>query len=179
MRRTLLALSTLWSVDTAPLFAQASAPLSEVRPGARIRVEAPGIVAGRYVGTVLTRIGDTLTLGAQASQPITLPLARVTSLEVSRGDSRGDGARRGVLWGAPIGLGLGLLTIGFADSCNGCGDPVGNVGGVALTTLSGVLWGAAIGAIVGREHWERYQLDVRTSFQMHRDGVAIAVGLPF
>ena len=38
--------------------APARAQFTEVQPGARVRIQAPGIVAGRYVGTVLTRSAE-------------------------------------------------------------------------------------------------------------------------
>ena len=68
--------------------APARAQLTEIQPGARVRIAAPGIVAGRYVGTVLTRSADTVELGAPGTSPIKVPIARITSVEVSRGSSR-------------------------------------------------------------------------------------------
>jgi hypothetical protein len=174
MRRAFLAVSVLLSIHASPIAAQSVAPLSDVQPGARIRVDAPGIVAGRFVGTVLTRRADTLTIGNPATSPVTVPLTRVTSLEVSRGKSRSAGALRGTVWGAPIGAGLGLFAIALSDHCKTCTDEPSGAEGVALFTLSGAVWGAGIGAIVGRERWDRYQLDARTSLCVRRDGVAIA-----
>jgi hypothetical protein len=177
MRSARLVLVVLLSSHTASLAAQGIAPLSEAQPGARVRVEAPGIVAGRYVGTVLARNGDTLTLGNPAGVPITVPLARVTSLEISRGKSRSAGALRGVEWGAPIGLGLGVLAASLSDRCETCADEQSTAEGIALFTISGVVWGAGIGAIIGRERWERYQLGARTSLRVGRDGAAIAFSI--
>ncbi|MEO8563136.1 MAG: hypothetical protein ABI601_13720 [bacterium] len=48
----------------SPARAQVSMHPDEIQPGARVRITAPGVVAGRYVGTVLTRSGDTLTVGS-------------------------------------------------------------------------------------------------------------------
>jgi len=152
----------------------ARAQHSEIQPGARVRIAAPGIVAGRYVGTVLTRSADTVELGAPGTAPVKVPFARVTSIEVSRGSSRALGAARGVAWGAPIGLVVGVLAAAGTDSDPYCFDTCSSGGSykagiIAASTLGGALWGAGIGAIVGRERWERFDIAPRSAFDF-RDG---------
>jgi hypothetical protein len=149
--------------------APAQAQLTEIQPGARVRIAAPGIVAGRYVGTVLTRSADTVELGAPGTSPIKVPIARITSVEVSRGSSRMLGAGRGVMWGAPIGLVIGIVAAAGTDADPYCYDYCSTSGSykagiVAGSTVAGALWGAGIGAIVGRERWERFEIAPRTSF---------------
>jgi hypothetical protein len=155
---------------TAPV---ALAQSNELQPGARVRVTAPGIVAGRYVGTVLSRSGDTLQLGGPNAAPVTLPMNRITSLEISRGKSRLRGAGRGVLWGAPIGLVIGLATENSLESCGdfGCSDASSTERGayVVASVIGGAAWGAGIGALVGRERWERFEVSPRSAFD-YRDG---------
>ena len=173
MRFAAFAILVLCTTHARVLRAQAS--LVELQPGARVRVEAPGAVAGRYVGTILTRSGDTLTLGGPNAAPVRLTLDRFTSVEISRGKSRSKGALRGIAWGAPIGLAIGLLTSGLADDCVTCTNEPSDAEGVTFATLGGVLWGAGIGALIGRERWERFQLASRTSLLLHPDTRSIAI----
>jgi hypothetical protein len=178
MRFTSLRFAALIVLSARSLAAQAPVPLAEVQPGARVRVDAPGIVAGRYVGTVLTRNDDTFTIGNPTGPPISVPLARIRSLEISRGKSRADGAIRGMLWGAPIGAVSGAFAGAFSDSCETCADKTSTGEAILLFTASGVLWGAGIGAIVGRERWERFDLPVRTSLRFDRRAVSLAFVVP-
>ena len=141
----------------------AHAQLTEAQPGARVRLEAPGILAGRYEGTVLTRNGDTLRVGGPNSQPITVPIDRLASFEVSRGTSRSLGAKRGVVWGSGVGLILALVALPSLQNCDYCNNTPGDLTSFVLyLTASGALYGAGIGAPIGRERWERYELQ-RTS----------------
>ena len=175
---SLLLLALLLPMTARPLAAQGSLPLAEVPPGGRGRVEAPGIVAGKYVGTVLTRGADTLTLGNPSGKPVVLPLGSVRSLEISRGKSRTAGAIRGMLWGAPLGAALGIFGVATAEDCTGCYEAVGNAEVLTAFTAAGILWGAGIGAIVGRERWERFDLPARTAFRVGPRSAAFAVVLP-
>jgi hypothetical protein len=173
---SLLALSTL----AAP----AGAQMTELQPGARVRVQAPGIVAGRYVGTVLTRTADTVELGAPGAAPIKVPLARVTSVEVSRGSSRSLGALRGLAWGAPIGLVFGVVTAAGTDGDPYCFDTCSTsssykAGIIAARTLAGALWGAGIGALVGRERWERFDIASRSSFDVRSGRMRVGFAVAF
>ena len=160
-----------------PLHAQ----LPEAQPGARVRLEAPGIVAGRYVGTVLTRSGDTLRVGGPNSQPLTVPIDRVVAFEVSRGTSRSLGAQRGAVWGSAVGLVFALVTIPSLRDCEYCGTYTsGEQATFALSmTFSGALWGAGIGALIGRERWDRYDLAPRpiTGLRAGRPSLGLSVQL--
>ena len=142
-----------------PLHAQ----LTEAQPGARVRLEAPGILAGGYEGTILARTADSIRVGGPNSQPLTLPIDRLTSFEVSRGTSRSLGAKTGVVWGSAVGLILALVALPSIRSCDYCSDMPGDQTSFVLyMTSSGALWGAGIGALIGRERWERFDLQ-RTS----------------
>jgi hypothetical protein len=161
-------------VALAGMSTPARAQHSEVQPGARVRVQAPGIVAGRYVGTVLTRTADTVELGAPGTAPLKVPFARITSIEVSRGSSRLLGAGRGIAWGAPIGLVIGVIAAAGTESDPYCFDSCSTSGSdkaaiVTAGTVGGAFWGAVIGAIVGRERWERFDMTPQSSFN-YRDG---------
>ena len=169
-----LRLTPLLLVLLAP---RARAQLGEVQPGARVRIQAPGIVAGRYAGTVLSRTADTLVLGSPNTAPVQVPVVRITSAEVSRGSSRSLGALQGLKWGVPIGLAIGVIAAAGSDNpdnlyCSGfdnCGQSDGAFRARVITAgvIGGAFWGAAIGALVGRERWERFDIAPRTSFDLH------------
>jgi len=169
IRRTALSICLVLTAVAPVALAQSN----ELQPGARVRVSAPGIVAGRYVGTVLSWNGDTLQLGGPNVAPVTVPMSRITSLEVSRGKSRLSGAGRGVLWGTPIGLVIGLASANSLEDCTdfGCSDASSGERGayVLASALGGALWGAGIGALVGRERWEQFDVTPRSAFDF-RDG---------
>ena len=178
---TALALSI---VTLLVLALPARAQLTEMQPGARVRIVAPGIVAGRYVGTVLSRGTDTLEVGAPGTAPIKVPFARMTSVEVSRGSSRALGALRGVEWGAPIGLVIGVIAAAGTDSDPYCFDSCSTSGSykaglIASSTLAGALWGAGIGAIVGRERWERFEVAPRSAFDVRHGRAQLGFAVAF
>ena len=160
MQARLLVLSTL-CIFARAAGAQSLGPadtLPAIAPGARVRLEAPGIVAGDYVGVLRERSLDVVTLTGP-STTVMVPAARITVLQVSQGKSRLDGAVRGLAWAAPIGLFAGMIGMTEWGRCDGrCGgDEFGyvnkGVGVVASTTFSTALIGAGIGALVGRERW--------------------------
>jgi hypothetical protein len=155
------------------------AQTDELQPGVRVRITAPGIVAGRYVGTVLSRSGDTVMVGSPTAQPLAIPSSRIVSLEIRRGKSRGDGALRGIKWGIPIGLALGAVTVGFAD-CTDCSNDAGQaLGWIALNGVSGAIWGAGIGALIGRERWERFDLPRRAAIRVTPGGAMLGMRYDF
>jgi hypothetical protein len=159
-----------------PLHAQ----LTEAQPGARVRLEAPGIVAGRYEGTVLTRNADTLRVGGPNSQPLNVPIDRIASFEVSRGISRSLGAKRGAVWGSAVGLTFALVALPSLRSCDYCNNTSGDLTSFVLyMTSSGALWGAGIGAIIGRERWDRFDLVPRpiTGLRAGRPSLGLSLQL--
>ena len=141
----------------------AGAQMLEAQPGTRIRIEAPGVVAGRFDGIVLSRTPDTLTIASQNAAPLAIPVARITGMEVSRGSSRADGALRGVQWGAGVGAILGLIYLPVVHACTNCVSKPGDGEVLENMVIGGTIWGAAIGAIVGRERWERFELAPRVA----------------
>jgi len=151
------------------------AQLVELQPGMRIRVEAPGIIAGRLAGTVLSRTGDSLDLAAPNGVPMRIATARLTKIEVSRGKSRMEGAKRGLMWGVPILGGFSTLIAVATPACpaSRCGIdgefPKGEF--VMWGFISGAMYGAGIGALIGREKWDRYDLPARPAVGL-RDGRA-------
>lgn len=175
------AFAALLSVALAlPLAAQSS----ELQPGARVRVEAPGIVAGTFEGTIVQRLTDTLVIGASNASAIHIPMSRISSLEISRGKSRSDGALAGMKWGVPImaatGAAFGIAAVN-SDNCRTCEPFSGGeaVAATAVFALVGAIYGAGIGALIGREHWETFDLAPRTSLRLQRSRIGIGVALNF
>jgi hypothetical protein len=153
----------------------ANAQLTEAQAGSRVRVVAPGIFAGRYVGTVLGREPGIVRVGSPNTQPIDVPIDRITSVEISRGKSRSAGAGRGVAIGAPIGAVLGLISASsgesyrtYWNSSEGRIDTLSRAEIVVYSAATGALLGAAIGALIPKERWVRFDLAPRTGVDPRR-----------
>ena len=132
--------------------------------GSRIRFTARGITTGRTTAVVVERHGDTLHVVPEHGAPVVVRLDQLSSLEISRGKSALLGAQTGALWTGGIYAGLGVVLAVAAQSvCDyGCDSP--NVfGTVAYFALSGAVVGGGIGAIIGRERWERMETSQRIS----------------
>lgn len=144
-------------VLTAPavLFAQQEPP---VAPGDRVRVTAPTEFSGRLVGTVMEIGADTCVLEAKRAEPLALPLASVTMLEVSDQKSWPiTGAAVGALLGGII-----WATAEYAGCIYRC-SPEKAKEDALLGGAKGVAVGAGIGALIGSaiktDRWEEVPLD--------------------
>jgi hypothetical protein len=180
-RRAVLTLSLALALAPA-----ANAQFTEAQPGARVRITAPGVVAGRYVGTVLAREPGTLRVGSENTPPIDVPIDRITSLEISRGNSRWAGAGRGAAMGVPIGAVLGLVAGSagttertYFDYNQGRLDTLGRGELVLYSAVSGALFGAAIGALVPKEHWDRFDVASRTGLDPRRRRMELGLSLAY
>jgi hypothetical protein len=155
MRNTTLLLALL----LLPMAAARAQP-EAIPVGARVRVRAPGVIGGRLTGPVVARTADTLTVRHPDATWRAIPISAITSLERSLGRSRRAGLQHGVLRGAAIGLGLGLLNAGFSD--RGCDASQPNcptdLEGISVFTLLGAAIGGGIGVAKGRDRWERVPL---------------------
>jgi hypothetical protein len=147
----------------------AHAQYTEAQPGSRVRITAPGVVAGSYAGTVLAREPGIVRLGSPNTPPIDVPIDRITVFEISHGKSRSAGAGRGVAIGTPIGAVLGLVAASsdasnrtYWDYNSGRMDTLSRGEIVLYTAATGALLGAAIGALVPKERWERFDVAPRT-----------------
>jgi len=163
----------------------ADAQLVELQPGARVRVQASGVVAGRLEGTVLARVRDTVTLTTSRGMLIPVPLAAITTAEVSRGRSHGDGAVKGLALGVGVGLAVGLLSAivydARSDECGAepCENDLSPGEVVAGGFMTGAVLGAGIGAIMGVEQWERLTIQRYVALRPRRDGLTLALAIPF
>jgi hypothetical protein len=132
---------------------------TELQEGVRVRGTS---LSERFEGILLARKGDTLTIGSRRSTR-DLPLVSITNLQIYRGKDRWAGARRGALWGAAVGLLLGVASAkspgAFYECYNAkpCDPPTSTeafISAFALSTLSG----ATIGGYIGTEKWQRVLL---------------------
>ncbi len=159
------------------LFAQQEPP---VAPGDRVRVTAWSVVPGRPVGTIVSLGADTCVVALEGrAEPLMLPLASVTRLEVSRGQRSNVG--KGALTGGLIGTALGLLVGGYVST-----DPEffgEDAFAKTVAVLGGV--GAGVGLLIGAmsrsDRWQEVPLDrLRVSTVPHRNGgLAIRVSVAF
>ena len=155
--------------------ATTSAQIAEVQPGARVRLRAPGMVAGRYTGVVLSRTGDSMTVSRAAGQAVAVSFASVTSLEILRGKSRMKGAVKGALWG---GGSMALLFASLPGSAKECRSTSSGTRCINLSVgesmliggTGGAFWGALIGALIGAERWERAEMPARVALTPSMDG---------
>lgn len=161
----------------------ATAQLAELQPGTRLKLRAPGTVAGRITGTLIARTPDSITVARSGAPPIPIALRDLTELQVSRGKDHGLGARNGALWGGGIGVALALVAGTDAADCeerNAGGDCGGDSWalGVAYTALGGAIIGVVTGAIIGAERWDRLRAPVTVGLAPRSDthGVRVWVG---
>lgn len=144
----------------APVVAWSQEPPTIV-PGSRIRITelAAGTSAPRS-GTVVTASADTVVLKLDnGGETAAFSLAKISALEVSRGQKghAGTGVGLGFLAGLGTGALVGSLVCGGESACySGSDDMSGPVTAVAAG-LGGVV-GMAVGAVVGGNHktekWE-------------------------
>jgi hypothetical protein len=147
-------------------------------PGARVRVTAPGTIAGRLEGTVSSRTADSLVVLTNAPAQYRIALRSVESVEVSRGTSRSAGATKGALWGGGIGLAISIPLSGDAESRRSAdGGTMSPANFIAIETIGGAMIGAAIGAMIGSEQWARYASPVRVN--VGRNGGRVGAALSF
>lgn len=149
-----------------------------IRPGAKVRIEAPGIVAGRTEGTILSATADSLVIAGPALAPLAVSRAMVSSIEVSGGRDRWMGTKKGTVIGAGWGLGLGMIVAMTAENCTGSSTPRSctplssndRTAIMGVMTYVGAFYGAIIGAIAGRESWTAVDLPARTAIELTHDG---------
>ena len=159
--------------------------LVALQPGARVRVQASGVVAGGLEATVVARVRDTVTLTTSRGTPIAVPLAAITTAEVSRGGSHRDGAVKGLARGAGVGLAVGLLGAivddARSDECGAepCENNLTPGEVVAGGFMIGAVLGAGIGAIVGAERWERLTIPARVVVRPGSEGLTLTLAIPF
>ena len=79
-------------------------------------------------------------------------------------------------------LGAVIALVAVNDnSCRTCTPVSGGegVGFTALAAVSGAVYGAGIGALIGRERWERFDMPARTSLDIREGRMAVRLAIAF
>lgn len=141
-----------WSLFSLMLPLSLGAQMLDVQPGVRVRVSAPGVVAGRIDGTVIGRTQDSIVVATPSSTQYRFELASLSAVEVYQSRSHARGAWKGALWGGGVMLPLALL--GTMDTPQGTDQA--SVFLEVETVYAGV--GAIIGSIIGADSWSAHKL---------------------
>jgi hypothetical protein len=152
-------------------------------PGARVRIVAPTMLAGRVEGTVIELTRDSLLLSPSANRLYRLPLASVTSLEI-RQRSRAAGAKKFGLWFGVAGLPMGALIGSIVVTACDFSDPetvrLANNDSLRFCprrtvkspnffstlvafTVTSAAEGALLGALIGGNTWQSAKLPLQVS----------------
>jgi hypothetical protein len=168
VRFLLGALTAAW-IGASPAAAGTEAALVE---GAKVRVEAPEVSAGRIQGAVAELRAAALVVSVDGRR-VAVPWRAIRRMDVSAGERRH--ALRGLLIGAGAGA---LLSIVMPKCVNeGCTSEVGFDPAFALVgALSGSAWGSLIGALVKTEDWKAVSVRLAVA-PMPRRGASVAVSI--
>jgi len=132
--------------------------LSSLDRGTRVRIDAPQISQTRFSGNVSELDGLLLTVTKQKTgEQLVVPFSTLVSVERSLGRSRGRGAIVGAVIGLVAGLGLGVVCVSVCDTGGSGGANLAPAGGLFL----GPPVGAVLGALIGKERWQRLPLSAR------------------
>jgi hypothetical protein len=166
--------------------AQAADLPATAQPGQRVRIvaAAPGVFQGVATGTLVEVGTDSLTMVQAEGAVLRLPLLSVTRVEVSQGRRRGT--RRGLLFGAAVGL--AMIPAIMSDEDIPCGEfdnvhPCSREERKGIAAF-GVVFSAGVGAIWGyrkqTEQWRDSPLDhLKVSVRPTRGGGRVALTMAF
>jgi hypothetical protein len=189
MSRLIAALLLLVLARPDALVGQAAARAASLYPGARVRITR--IDEKPLVAIVVARVADTLVVRAPGqAQPLTLPLAEISRLDVSTGRHRnvGKGALVGIVAGGALGAVLGAASYQPCESTEFLGCLLAPTDRGESATLGGAVGGAlglVVGALIGvvrQDTWKRVPLDgsrVAVSVRPRAHGAGLGVSLQF
>jgi hypothetical protein len=167
--RSFLAALTAAGIGGSTAAAGTEAALVE---GAKVRVEAPLVSAGRIQGAV-AELGATALVVSVDDRRVTVPWRAITHMDVSAGQRRH--ALRGLLIGAGVGAALSIVMPKCVNE--GCSTEVGFEPVFALMgALGGSAWGSLIGALVKTEDWKAVSVRLAVA-PMPRRGASVAVSI--
>ncbi len=175
---------TMWSVIFLTAVANPlTAQERSIEPGARVRIKAPTLSKRPIVGT-FEGVRDSILLvrGNRATTATEIRLGQIERLDVSQGkkSNAGAGALAGLLSGAALGAGFGLVACGSGSGC----EDFGGTGTIALFTGAigaggGLLLGVIIGAATQSDRWEEVAPDrLRVGLTLNQ-GRGVGLGLSF
>ena len=158
--------------------AQTAPTVSDVQAGARVRLQAPTVARGRVIGTVARTEPAAIVVLRDAGGELTVPVAALLEMDVSRGTSSGRGALKGAIWGGGAGLAVGAL-VAVSTKSEDYYAPMSDGQTVALLTISGAAIGVPIGALIGCERWDRVHLSPQVVVVPLPRGVGVAFSFHF
>jgi hypothetical protein len=162
-----------------------------VRPGARVRIDAPGFTAVPTSAFILSMTPDSITIGDEKLLPLSIPRAAIRGLELGGEKDRWLGAKKGTVIGSEWGAGLGLIIAATTDSlCQGGWALDSRRSCHAVTTsdrfvgfgvgvLVGAFYGAGIGYLVGSQRWDKVELPTRPTVGWREGRPALSWSLSF
>jgi hypothetical protein len=143
----------------------ASAQLTGVTPGTRVRITAPGYDITNRPGMIVRVSPDSLTIDFSGrTPPVTVPIERLSRVEVSTGRRSGAGLARGAGIGFLVGAAIGSAIVAAREAHHSCDDCavgyliVGGGGGVA-----GAVFGGLIGLAKAPDRWVEVPLRQQSS----------------
>lgn len=142
-------------IAAAPLLSLRAQDITTLREGQRVRVTSSS--NKDVVGVVRAARSDSIVVFTEPSgAPLAIATSDLRKVDVSRGRSVAQGAKRGAIWGGGIGAALGVLgaiLLSVDDSEYATDD--GDVAAFAANMIAGgLIWGAGIGAFVKAERWD-------------------------
>lgn len=170
MRYTWAVLILLLCLETLSVRLAAQQTTVDVMPvGSRVRVVAPSAFRQAVAGRVSHIASDTLFLAPKRDRLVAVPVAAITSAEISRGVDRWRGAFQGAgTLGLAGGALFGLLVFAGDPNCDYCLPGRNLEAAAAGAVIGAVLFapvGAVIGAVRGAERWEPITSDL--SVRLH------------
>lgn len=137
----------------------------ELQPGTRVRIRAASVADKQLTGKITSRTSDAFVVAGERGEGFTVPFAALSEVSVSRGVSHARGALTGAMWGGGLGLGVGLVFAAVPNSERESQSfytlgPPSAAQGVVIGTASGLVIGSLLGALEGREEWERLRVPV-------------------
>ena len=170
MRKTILTAAAY----LVPLLGLSAQQTTTLHPGQRVRVSSTS--SKDITGVVSQARADSIVV---FTEPTGATLAFATPdlrrVEVSRGRSALEGAKKGAMWGGGVGGGLALLVVAIAASDrNTYNNYEYSAGEFAANMVGGGLtWGAIIGAFVKAERWDHVAFQPRIG--LSSAGVSISI----
>jgi hypothetical protein len=146
-------LPALFAIAVLPYAADAQ--MTEVLPGARVRLSLSG---GRLDGAVVSRTADSLVIAPLSNPPgapnrrIALGLESIESVDVFHGRSRSRAAVRAVLWTGAV---LTLASLAPPDTAQCHSQCLSRLQTFVITNVFLDPLAAAIGGAIGMDKWSR------------------------
>lgn len=147
--------------------------------GSRIQISAEGIK--RLTGILKSRTTDSTTIFVEGTGGARQFANKdITELRVSRGRSAAAGAKKGLIWGAGVGAGLGIIQLAQHNKNDGYEYQYASDGEIATSFfIISVLFGAGLGAVTKSERWDAVQMHPAVTASSRGVGLLVAFNPAF